>query len=106
MIVFPVDQSLSPGGTLEPQRHYHEVTQTPLTSHVVRACQQAQHTVSCHVCLSERGYTNSKFSSEFIKWFTVQVTQRCGPLSARQSDQKKATTLLQNELLYCHTNMM
>ena len=53
--------------------------------------------------LSERGITNSKSSSEFIEWFKVQVTQRCGPLSARQT---KGTTLLQNKLLYCHINMM
>ena len=48
--------------------------------------------------MSERRYTNFKSSSEFIKWFKVQVTQRYGPLSARKSDQKKGTTLLQNIL--------
>ena len=63
-------------------------------------------TLLCRDRLSERGSTNSKSSSEFIKWFKIQITQRCGPLSARQSDQKKGATLLQNKLLYCHTNMI
>jgi len=36
------------------------------------------------VCLREDVQTPK---SEFIKWFKVQVTQRCGPLSARQTDQ-------------------